>query len=143
MLPMRMDDVSSYSKREFEKLQHKIAPLVKKSTVFSIISITMISFSLINLYHLLFGDINNIVFTFIFSLLGAVGVALYKEVKFQNKEIYKTSIEYINDKIQKSEVVPEYSKEKFIEKVRVEPMNAFQVFSDFLSQEERIKKMGN
>lgn len=143
MLPIKMDHVSSYTKKEFENMQRRIAPLVKKSTIFTVASISLISISFFNLYYLLFGHVNNMVLTLVFSVVGAVGIALYKEVKFQNKEIYNTSINYIKERMMKSEIVPDYTRDKFIEKVKTEPMNAFQTFSDFLHQEERIKKMGN
>ncbi|MDE5414395.1 DUF5392 family protein [Alkalihalobacterium chitinilyticum] len=143
MLPIKMDHVSSYTKKEFEKMQRRISPLVKKSTIFTVASISLISISFINLYYLLFGHVSNMVLTVVFSVLGAVGMALYKEVKFQNKEIYNTSINYIKERIMKSEIVPDYTRDRFIEKVVSEPMNAFHTFSDFLHQEERMKKMGN
>ncbi|MEB1807108.1 MAG: YwnF family protein, partial [Bacillaceae bacterium] len=137
------DHVSSYTKKEFEKMQSRISPLVKKSTIFTVASISLISISFINLYYLLFGHVSNMVLTVVFSILGAVGMALYKEVKFQNKEIYNTSINYIKERIMKSEIVPDYTRDRFIEKVSSEPMNAFQTFSEFLHQEERMKKLGN
>ena len=143
MLPIKTDHVSSYTKKEFEKMQSRISPLVKKSTIFTVASISLISISFINLYYLLFGHVSNMVLTVVFSILGAVGMALYKEVKFQNKEIYNTSINYIKERIMKSEIVPDYTRDRFIEKVSSEPMNAFQTFSEFLNQEERMKKLGN
>ncbi|MFV8829962.1 DUF5392 family protein [Alkalihalobacterium sp. APHAB7] len=66
-----------------------------------------------------------------------------KEFEKMHKEIYNTSINYIKERMMKSEIVPDYTRDRFIEKVSSEPMNGLQTFSDFLHQEERMEKMGN
>ncbi|WP_096187890.1 DUF5392 family protein [Evansella halocellulosilytica] len=142
MLPLKLDHLSSYTKKEVEKLQTDLAPLVKRSAILTFISFSMLSIAIVNLFLFIFGMGNNdFVIIFAFSLLGALGMALYKETIYKNKEIQTTSIEYIKKRMVKSTLVPEDTKDQYIEKVNKDPMTAFQTFCDFLSKEERIRRV--
>ncbi|WP_096199560.1 DUF5392 family protein [Bacillus sp. FJAT-45350] len=142
MMPIKLDGLSTYIRKEIEKIQSTIAPLMKKSMLLTFVSISMLSVAIVNLFILIFGSVNSqTVMIVAFSLLGAIGMALYKETVHQNKEIQKKSIEYIKERIKGSKSVPEETKDQYIEKVTREPMIALQTFCEFLSKEERIKRM--
>ncbi|MBU8906670.1 DUF5392 family protein [Desertibacillus haloalkaliphilus] len=142
MLSFNINKFPRYTRNELEKIQKLIAPAVKKSTIFIFLSMSMISFSIINLYYLIFGTGTSglTIFVLLFSLLGALGVALYKESLHKNKEIQQLSREYIIDRITKSEHLPDDAKDKYVAKIQADPKTTFEVFFQSLDQEERMKK---
>lgn len=138
----KLEHLPAHTKREIEKIQMLVAPLIKKSSIYMLLSIPMIVFSLLNLAVIVFRIPTESFLTLVvFSLIGALGFALFKEALHQNKKIQKASIDYIKERIKKSSLVPENSKDMYIEKIQKDPINAFQVFSVFLNQEQRIKKL--
>ncbi|SDZ20302.1 hypothetical protein SAMN05421736_107181 [Evansella caseinilytica] len=132
--------------KELENIQQRIAPLLKKSSIFVLTSIPLITFSLINLYLLLFQiGINQelVIVAVAMSLVGAIGFALFKESMHHNKEIHKVSYEYISERISKSDILPELSKGKYLERIHHDPKRALNIFYDFLQHEEKTKNSKN
>ena len=141
MEPNKHDKFSSYTKIELEKLQALIQPLAKKSGIYRIIAVLMLSFSVVNLYQLTFGQANNSIMLGLFCLLAAVGMALYKEAIYQNKVIQNTSLAYIKERMKRSELLPSVTKDHYMEQIDTAPTYAFQTFFEFLNKEERMKKI--
>ncbi len=145
MMPAKLDKLPPYIRAEFEKIQAITSPLVKKGFLFTIVSILMMSFSMANLYGLIFhvtADRKTLMILAC-ALIGAIGMALYRETIYQNEEIRRTSIAYIKTRIKESKAIPAETKETYLEKITREPVNAFMTFTEFLSREERIKRIEN
>ena len=75
----------------------------------------------------------------IYAVLGALGLALFKESKFKRKEIEKLSSKYIIDRMNKSVVITENVKNEYISMVKNKPANAIEYFIRFLQDENRAR----
>lgn len=146
MKSIQMNDQTPFIKKEMEKIQAKIAPLLKKNLIFTFISLPLIVFSLFNLYLLLFHSTNRSEITLpiiLFALSAAIGMALMKETKYNNKEIQSRSFAYIEKRIKSSKDINDYSKEHYLNRLYKQPFQSMEIFFEFLKQEERNKKMDN
>ncbi|WP_188456283.1 DUF5392 family protein [Virgibacillus oceani] len=135
-----MTNVPNFIKREMEKLQEVIAPLMKKVSKFTMWSFPLIAISIINLFFLLFvvpGE-RSLVALVIYAAIGAIGMALFKEAKAHKKEIRKISNDYIIERIQKSDIASEHRKNEYITLVKSQPVKAVYHFVSFLEEENRI-----
>ncbi len=141
MAPIKYDNFPSYTKIELEKLQALIQPLAKKSSIYRIVAVVILSFSLVNLYHLTFGNVSNNILLGAFCLLAAIGMALYKEAIYQNKIIQKTSLAYMKARMMQTKLLPPVTRDHYMEQIDTEPTYAFQTFFEFLNKEERMKKI--
>ncbi|MED3646850.1 YwnF family protein [Halalkalibacterium halodurans] len=141
----KQDKMTLHVKKEFERMQLQLAPIIRKSTIYSFISIPLLSFALFNLFLFLFnGELPIQDFTIaiaIFCLMGAFGLALFKESMHKNKEFIDSSITYIKDRIATSSYVPDQAKERYLHDIKEDPRQVFWVFQQFLEQEERIKRL--
>lgn len=132
----------SYIEREMEIITDRVKPLLKKSTMYSFLAIPISMVSLINIFFLLvYKGVNQEVMgsLIVFSLLGAIGIALFKESKFLQKEIQQMSNQYIMDRISKSEYVLDYQKNEFITLIKEKPILGFSTFVHFLEEENKRK----
>lgn len=129
-------------KKEFEKMHEKIKPIYLRSLIYAIISAPLFSFSVVNMYYLLFNLEGNYTVGLpltLFSLIAAFSVALFVEALHKNKEIKKASIEYVKDRIILSRYMDDDRKEDYLKKVESNPKDAFKTFVEFLIHEDRIK----
>lgn len=141
MKSIQMNEQSPFIKKEMEKIQAKIAPLLKKNFFYTIISLPLIVFSLFNLFILIFQTADRSVLSIIvFALCAAIGMALIKETKYNNKEIQSKSFAYIEKRIKASENINEYSKKHYLDRLYKQPFQSMEIFFEFLLQEERNKK---
>ncbi|MCY8139612.1 DUF5392 family protein, partial [Bacillus inaquosorum] len=76
----------------------------------------------------------------IFALLGALGLAFFKEAGYQHKQIQKTVHIYMLNRIKKSEILSEERKDSYTRQIKEEPF-AMRSFVEFLTEEDRRKKM--
>ncbi|MFA9559540.1 DUF5392 family protein [Evansella sp. AB-rgal1] len=139
----RGNNRSNYVKSQLEEMHSEIAPLTKKSMIFTFIAIPLLFSSIFNLYFLITYAPSNAeigMMVLIFCVTGAVGMAFFKESKYYNKEIHNTSFEYIEKRIKKSEVINDYSKEKYLDQLHSEPYKSVAIFLEFLQQEENTNK---
>lgn len=144
MKSIQMNDQTPFIRKEMEKIQAKIAPLMKKNMIFTFISLPLIIFSLFNLYILLFHtpDRNELTLPiFLFGVFAAVGMALMKETKHNNKEIQNKSFSYIEKRIKMSENINDYSKKHYLDRLYKQPLQSMEIFFEFLSQEEQNRKL--
>lgn len=133
-----------YIRKELENMQASIKPLIKKALIYGFISIPLFGIAVFNLYYIIFDASvteNITTLLILFSVIGALGLALFKESRLKNKEAQESSLKYIRDRMAKSEVVHEDLKEGYLRKLKVEPFNQFNLFSEFLAQEERIRRL--
>lgn len=138
-----MTNLPHFVMREIEKLEEIIAPLLKKASRYYLWSIPLVFVSLFNLIFLLIFDSNNISsmlpVVIIYAVLGALGLALFKESKYKRKEIEKLSSKYIIDRMNKSVVITENVKNEYISMVKNKPANAIEYFIRFLQDENRAR----
>lgn len=133
-----------YIRKELENMQASIKPLLKKALIYGFISIPLFGIAVFNLYYIIFDASvteNITTLLILFSVIGALGLALFKESRLKNKEAQESSLKYIRDRMTKSEVVHEDLKEGYLRKLKAEPFNQFNLFSEFLAQEERIRRL--
>lgn len=132
----------SYVEREMEIITERVKPLLKKSSTYSFIAVPISMVSLINLFFLLiYNGVNKEVMgsLIVFAVLGAIGIALFKESKFLQKEIQQISNKYIMERITKSEYVLDYQKREFIALIKEKPILGFNTFVHFLEEENKRK----
>ncbi|ALC90886.1 hypothetical protein AM500_14665 [Bacillus sp. FJAT-18017] len=133
------NSIPRYYKKELEKIETIVQPLLKTATRYSLISVMLLVFSGINLIPLvLFAPRSEETFIAItiYALMAAVGAALRKEVKFKRVEILNKSIDYMVRRIEKSALVPEDTKSRFIKEIKEQPKMGMNVFLHFLKEEE-------
>jgi hypothetical protein len=135
-----MNDMPNFVKREIERLEEIISPFLKKASKYALFSLPLISFSVINLFLLLFVTSEQ-KFTAttitIYAVIGAIGMALSKEAKIQQIEIQNISSDYIIERIKKSELASAHLKKQYIFLVKEEPSMAMQHFITFLKKEDQ------
>jgi hypothetical protein len=138
-----MTNMPSFVRREVEQLQQEISPLAKKVSKYMLWTLPLITISIFNLFVLIFvvpSDEQLVSSLIIYSVLGALGMALMKETKIQKKEIEQLCIGYIIERITKSKAISEYSKKEFITLIKKQPLAAINHFVNFLIEEDRTKR---
>ncbi|WP_080848545.1 DUF5392 family protein [Cytobacillus gottheilii] len=136
----RTAEMPAFIKKELEKLEEKIQPVMKKASKYVLFSYPLIFISIMNLFLVLFGmtTTENAALTImIYAIIGAVGMALSKEGKLLRKDILKRTAEYIIERINKSEDASESLKNKYIMLVKGQPFLLIQHFIEFLKEEKR------
>ncbi|MDQ0217439.1 hypothetical protein ELQ35_07125 [Peribacillus cavernae] len=134
---------SDYVKNELEQLQKTIAPVLSKTTRYAIWAFPLMTISFFNLFFLLFysttGQVTAIQLV-IYALLGALGLALSKERKINQKEVQKLSNEYMIKRIENSSYVNDYRKKSYVDTITEQPLTALNSFIEFINEEEKVKK---
>ncbi|CAH0188148.1 hypothetical protein SRABI96_01604 [Peribacillus sp. Bi96] len=137
---IKINKIPRFMQAEMEQLQSKLSPLLKKNMKYRLLSTVMIGFSIINLFFLLFkGEslpISKIALG-IYALVGAVGFALLKENKHNQKEIVKMSQKYMLERMKKSNYLTDARKSNYYKRVNDQPLFAMNVFFEFLSEEQQ------
>ncbi len=140
---MTIKDMPNFIKREIDLLQEILSPSIKKASRYVFWSFPLISISLFHLFLLLFfpGTNETSVPTLVFyAIIGALGMALSKEGKRYQAHIKKISVEYIVNRINKSEQVLHSVKEHYIHLVKEQPLKSMNYFVEFLEKEHRNKE---
>lgn len=138
-------EMPNYIKREIELMQEKLSPLMKKVSRYALWTMPLIWVSLFNLGNVLFfGQINQetIPAILIYAIIGALGFALFRELRFHQKEIRNQSSAYIIDRINNSEVATDHHKQEYIKLIKEQPnAHAINHFIQFLMEENQRKHM--
>ncbi|SET21675.1 hypothetical protein SAMN05216389_10718 [Oceanobacillus limi] len=138
---LSMTDMPAVVRKEVEKLEETLSPFMKKVSKYAFWSFPLITFSVINLFFLLFfvpSEERVLAVLIFYAVLGAFGMALSKEAKLQRKEIQKKSSDYIIKRMNKSDIVPDDRKEDYIARVRTQPLRSVEHFIKFLKEEDQI-----
>lgn len=146
MNPFQSNDAPMYVKREFEQLQSLLAPSIKKTMLYAMIAMPLISFSLFNLYFFIASSAinrNTAVIVGVFALAGALGLALLKESMHKKKELQQKSLEYMKGRIKNSDNLADSAKNKYLEDIQKKPTKSYQIFYEFLQHEERMRQLNN
>lgn len=144
---MNSPNLPNHIKKEIEQLQEILNPIMKKVAKYTMWTLPLVVFSIFNLISLTyFGGLNqeNLGMIVFFASVGAIGLALYKEVRIQRKEIKKMSATYIIERIKKSDVATDSNKKKYIDLVKDQPIGKmFNHFIMFLNEEENRRRLLN
>ena len=139
---IKINNIPHFMQNELKKIQLKLNPLLKKNMKYGFFSTVMIGFSVINLFFLLFKNdsypISKIALC-IYALIGAIGFALMKENKHNQKEIVKMSQKYVLERMKKSGYLTDARKNNYYQKVNEHPLMTMNVFIEFLAEEEQRK----
>jgi hypothetical protein len=135
-----MTEMPSFVKKEIDKLNDTIYPVMKKVSKYSFWAFPLITFSLINLFFMLvvMPETRTTIAVILYAVMGAFGFALSKEAKHQRKEILKASEAFIVKRIKKSDVVADAVKDRYIQHVKQQPTFAMNHFIKFLEEENRL-----
>ncbi|MFD2209738.1 YwnF family protein [Virgibacillus halophilus] len=136
-----MTEMPAFIKKEMEQLQKMIAPLMKKASKYALWSWPLIGVSLANLVFLLFvlpGGSQDYISLIVTAVIGAFGFALSKEAKHKKKEIQHVSTNYFLKRIDKSDVVSEMEKKRYIKLIKEQPLRGMYHFVKFLEMENQI-----
>lgn len=140
-----MTDVPKHIQKEMEKLQEVLSPLLVKVSKYSLWMFPLIGISLFNLLFLVFFvpiNQNTAPIILLFAVLGAVGMALLKEVKLHQKEIHQLSRQYMIERIKNSEIATDQHKTEYIQLIKGQSLTQiYNTFIQFLKEEDRRRKM--
>ncbi|MCH1625724.1 YwnF family protein [Fredinandcohnia quinoae] len=131
--------------REIEKIQEIVAPIMKKATTYMFWSFPLIVISILNLFFLVFiGPLTkeSMFPILIYAIVGAIGFALSKETKFRKKEMMNASTDYMIERINKSDIMPDSRKKEYVNLLKTQPMTSFNNFILFLNEENNHSKNG-
>ncbi|ARI77658.1 DUF5392 family protein [Halobacillus mangrovi] len=132
----------AYIVDEFKELDKVTKPLFKKMRGYALLSFIAIPISFINILSLFLAGKTEPIYIFpllFFSIVGAFGLALQREVKFLYKEIQATSVQFIKERIRKTEVMHEHKRKNYMELIVKEPFSSINLFAEFLEEERRLK----
>ncbi|MGI8314066.1 DUF5392 family protein [Halobacillus mangrovi] len=132
----------AYIVDEFKELDRVTKPIFRKMRRYALLSFIAIPVSLINILSLFLAQKTDQIYILpllLFSIIGAFGLALQKEVKFLYQDIQATSVQFIKERIQKTEVMHEHKRKSYMESVVKEPFSSINLFAEFLEEERRLK----
>ncbi|WP_062048378.1 DUF5392 family protein [Bacillus sp. JCM 19034] len=145
MLSFKVNEkYSTYISKELVKIQSEVKPFIRKSSIYTFISIPLITFSTLYLGIIFFqlGIRQELLLVVLLAAIaGSLGLALFKESMHINKETVSKSIEYMSNRILKSSLISESSKDRYLDQLHSDPVRGLNTFCQFLEQEERVKKM--
>ncbi|WP_407269439.1 DUF5392 family protein [Radiobacillus sp. PE A8.2] len=125
--------------KEMSKIQELVAPVAKKRSRYMFMAFPLLFISLFNLFTLLLFSTWNqdtIIMAIVYGFFGAIGLALSKESKYQNKQIKQISNNYMTKRVGNSTYLSEYRKQEYIALINEHPLLAINNFIKFLSEEE-------
>ncbi|MCR4371903.1 YwnF family protein [Bacillus amyloliquefaciens] len=137
------EQLPGFIKKEIQKIQIAIAPLMKKSIIYRFLAFPLAAFSLFHLASLLIQAPSGrgaLVSAGIFALLAALGLAFFKEAGYQRKQVQKTIRLYMLNRIRKSDILSEERKSAYTRLIAEEP-SSMKSFIEFLTEEDRKKEM--
>lgn len=133
-------DMPNFVKRELEQLEEIVSPIMKKVSRYIFWSTPLIILSLINLMTLFFtvqDEKTSPAAILIYAIIGALGFALSKEGKYQQLEIQKMSLQYMKERISKSQWASDPIKTRYQALINENPRKAVPYFIQFLKEEKR------
>ncbi len=131
-------------RQEFDQLQDMVTPFLKKRIICGGLAIPLTAFSFFNLILILTTVSVNRENLFIvggLALAGSIGMALFSELAHQNNQIHAKRMKYIQERITKSDQLPEHAKKRYLKAIHMNQTDAFHTFYQFLIHEERLKKL--
>ncbi|GAF64744.1 hypothetical protein BTS2_1640 [Bacillus sp. TS-2] len=138
MNPFSIKEAPEFIQKELEQIQEHIAPTLKKSLTFSFVSFPLIGFSFINIFFLIAlvpDTAPKMIPIILYAIIGSIGFALLKESVIKNKEIQKSGIAYMKERIENSHIVQDDIKVRYVQSINKEASKAIHIFCEFLTYE--------
>lgn len=136
------NQMSDHIRKEIEAIQRLVLPLARKSSRYMFWTVPLIGISVINLIHLLFfapDYLDTRFFIVLYAFFGALGLALYREIRLNKKEMEKISVQYMINRVKQSPHIGDERKRYYVRLVEKLPVEAWDYFIRFLHEEERNK----
>ncbi|MRX72223.1 hypothetical protein GJU40_08670 [Bacillus lacus] len=137
----------SFVQKEIEHMEELVSPVSKKASKYVFWSFLLMPLSFFNLFVILFINPSSSrsipLMAVFYAVLGAAGLALYREARFHHKEILKKAHGYILERINNSRVASESQKKEFTFLIQKQPIRALDFFIQFLEQENKKHKRDN
>ncbi|KAA0549975.1 hypothetical protein FZW96_01090 [Bacillus sp. BGMRC 2118] len=133
-----MNESPHYIRNEIIILQEHITPMMKIVSRYTFWSMPLISISILNIfiYITALGELKPLP-VIIFAILGALGLALSKEARLKQLEVQKVSMDFVINRIQKSDRVSDVIKNKYIALIQEQPIKTITHFIKFLEDENK------
>ena len=129
-----------FIKKEMDSISEKIRPMMKKVSTYYIFGLPLMVIGVLNIIFLFFDNeiaMESYFTPIIYALLAAVGLALFNESRMLKKEIHEVGKEYIVKRINKSELMEEAEKTRYISTVQKQVKMDLQPFFKFLTEENK------
>ncbi|ASB87050.1 YwnF family protein [Bacillus sonorensis] len=137
------NQMPAFMRREMENLKQVAAPILKKRMIFLFIAVPVLLVSLVYLSsfwgHMSFG-MDTFIKMGIAALGAAFGMALFRESSYQKRNVQQKVFQYILDRMQKSEVLSEERKNRYVRAVKEQPFTVMSNFMEFLHEEENRRQ---
>ncbi|WP_102028455.1 DUF5392 family protein [Salirhabdus sp. Marseille-P4669] len=143
MNPIVFKNMPTFVKKEMEIIMGVLKPYMKKFSKYRIFAIPLMVFPIMNLFLLLLSGgwyLDAIPTLAIYALMGAIGIALFKESKHVQKEMESISTERMIERINRSELLNDFTKKEYINTIKMQPKLGFQAFLQFLTEEHERKQ---
>lgn len=134
-----------FIKKEMESISEKIRPLMKKVSTYYIFGLPLMLTGILNILFYLFDDGTNMddyLVLILYTFLAALGLALFNESRLLKKEIHQVGKDYIIERINKSELMEDDEKNRYIASVKQQVKMDLQPFFRFLAEENKRNQDG-
>jgi hypothetical protein len=129
-----------YIAREFEEIQKRTLPILKKTRKYMFLAFLIIPISIMNLVGLVFHtpwSQEMFISTLIFAVFGALGFAFQKEVRYSVKEVHRITTTYMKERVEKSRVLDVQRQQHYLQLLHTQPKQTSEIFQRFLEEENR------
>lgn len=143
MQTMNSKALPPFIQQEMDKIAEKIRPLMKKVSLYHMIGLPMLIFGVMNMALPFLSSnfqVESMLIPAIYALVAAVGVALFKESRFLRKQVHLVTINYMKDRIKKSQVFEASEKDRFLRKVSERKTMDLPAFFQFLTEEHKRRQ---
>ena len=129
-----------FIKKEMDSISEKIRPIMKKVSTYYIFGLPLMMIGILNILFLIFDDsiaLDNYLVPVFYAFLAAVGLAMFNESRLLKKEIHEVGKDYIIERINKSELMEDDEKNRYINSVKQQVKMDLQPFFKFLTEENK------
>lgn len=129
-----------FIKKEMDSISEKIRPIMKKVSTYYIFGFPLMLIGMLNILFLIFDNsitADNYVVPVVYAFFAALGLAMFNESRLLKKEIHEVGKDYIIERINKSEIMEDDEKNRYIASVRNQVKMDLQPFFKFLTEENK------
>ncbi|WP_440895090.1 YwnF family protein [Amphibacillus sp. Q70] len=129
-----------FIRKEMESISEKIRPLMKKVSTYYIFGLPLMLIGILNILFFLFDnglDMESYLVPIVYAFFAALGLALFNESRLLKKEIHQVGKDYIIERINKSELMGDEEKNRYIASIKRQVKMDLQPFFKFLAEENK------
>lgn len=129
-----------FIKKEMESISEKIRPLMKKVSTYYIFGLPLMLIGILNILFFLFDNglsMESYLVPIVYAFFAALGLALFNESRLLKKEIHQVGKDYIIERINKSDLMGDDEKNRYIASIRKQVKMDLQPFFKFLAEENK------